>query len=160
MICSEDGIRPDPQKVEAIQEMKTPENKQELQTFLGLTNYMGQFIKGTSKLTAPLREMLSNKNEFEWLEPHQKAFDEIKNSICKETTLAYFNPTKPITLQVDASMKSLGATIIQDDRPIAFASKALTPEETRYANIERELLAMVYGCERFSIHTFTELPLK
>ena len=57
-----------------------------------------------------------------------------------------------ITLQVDASLQGLGAVLLQRDRPIAFASKALTDAKTRYANIERELLAVVYGCER--IHTY------
>ncbi|GFR78197.1 retrovirus-related Pol polyprotein from transposon 297 [Elysia marginata] len=77
---------------------------------------------------------------------------DIKDSISREVTLAYFNPDKPITVQVDASMKALGASLIQEGKPVAFASKALTDEETRYANIERELLAVVHGCERF--HTY------
>ena len=67
----------------------------------------------------------------------------------ESTTLSYFDPKKDIVLQVDASMKGLGAALIQEGNPVAFASKALTKTETRYANIERELLAVVYSCERF-----------
>ena len=66
--------------------------------------------------------------------------------------LSYFDPSQEVTLQVDASTKGLGAAILQNGRPIAFASKALTDVEARYANIERELLSVVYGCERF--HTY------
>ena len=54
---------------------------------------------------------------------------------------------KPITLQCDASLKGLGACIIQEGQLIAFMSKSLTDTETCYANIERELLAIVFGCE-------------
>ena len=57
-------------------------------------------------------------------------------------------------LQVDASMKAHGAALIQDGKPVAFASKALSPAESRYANIERKLLAVVYGCERFHNYLF------
>ena len=79
-------------------------------------------------------------------------FDRIKNLISEEVTLTYFDPEKETVLQVDASTKGLGATFLQEDKPVAFASKALTDVESRYANIERELLAVVYGCEKF--HTY------
>ena len=68
--------------------------------------------------------------------------------------LQYFDPAKPVRLQVDASKGGLGAVLIQNDpngkgKPIAFASKSLTPAETRYANIERKMLAVVFGCMKF-----------
>ena len=66
--------------------------------------------------------------------------------------LRYFDPNKPASIEVDASSLGLGAALIQDNKPVAFASKALTPTESNYANIERELLAVVFGLERF--HTF------
>ena len=68
--------------------------------------------------------------------------------VCEDTTLRYFDPKKPVVIQVDASGKGLGAALIQDEGPVAFASKALTPTEQRYANNERELLACVFGAER------------
>ena len=67
----------------------------------------------------------------------------------RTTTLVYYNPHKQSILQVDASGYGLGATLIQEGRPVAFTSKSLSPAETRYANIEREMLAIVFGCERF-----------
>ena len=57
--------------------------------------------------------------------------------ICTATILAYYDRKKPVSLHVDASSKGLGAALFQDNKPIAFASKALTPAETRYANLER-----------------------
>ena len=83
---------------------------------------------------------------------HQKAFELVKASICKETTLAYFDRDKETTIQVGASGRGLGVVLLQYKKPIAHASKSLTDAEKRYANIERELLAVVFGAERF--HTY------
>ena len=152
IICGEEGVQPDPNKISALHNMAPPSTTKELQTFLGLATYMGPFIPSLSSLTAPLRELVKKGNTFEWTPSHQKAFETIKTKISEKTTLAYYDPAKEIVLQVDASMKGLGATLLQEGKPIAFASKALTDTESRYANIERELLAVVYGCERF--HTY------
>ena len=67
-------------------------------------------------------------------------------------TLAYYDRNEPVVLHVDKSFKGLGAALLQNDKPVAFTSKALTPAKTRYANVERELLAVVYGCEK--IHSY------
>ena len=119
-----------------------------------MANYMGPFIPNLSSLTAPLRELVTEKSSFCWNATYQEALDKVKDSISKEVTLTYFDPKKPIVLQVDASLKGLGATLLQDNKPVAFASKALTDVEKRYANIEREMLAVVYGCERFHTYLF------
>ena len=73
----------------------------------------------------------------------------------------YFNFCKmlvgsnePVALYVDASIKGLDVALFQNNKPIAFASKALTPAETRYATIERELLAVVYDCEKFHSYLY------
>ena len=70
--------------------------------------------------------------------------------------LRYYDRTKPVKVQADASLRGLGACLIQEhqgeDQPIAFASKSLTDAETRYANIEREFLAIVFACQRFSTY--------
>ena len=154
VICGEDGVQPDPSKVSALKNLAPPTTTQELQTFLGLVTYMGPFISSLSTLTAPLRDLVKGNSVFDWNPAHQQAFDAIKNAISAETTLAYYDPAKEVTLQVDASMAGLGAALLQDKKPIAFASKASTETESRYANIERELLAVVYGCERFHTYLF------
>ena len=86
------------------------------------------------------------------LHSHEWQFNIIKNSISSTTTLHYFDTNKPVVLQVDASKIGLGATILQDDQPVAYASKALTDTEREWANIERETYALVFGCEQF--HTY------
>ena len=154
IICTKDGIQPDPSKVSALKQMAPPTNKQEVQTFLGMANYMSPFIPNLSTLTAPLQELITEKTPFCWNATYQQALDKIKESISNEVMLTYFDSSKPTVLQVDASLQGLGAALLQDDKPVAFASKALTNTETRYANIEREMLAVVYGCERFHTYLF------
>ena len=149
VICGEDGVQLDPSKVSALKNMAPPTTTQELQTFLGLVTYIGPFISSLSTLTALLRELVKGNSVFDWNPDHKQAFDTTKNAISAETTLAYYDPAKEVTLEVDASMAGLRAALLQDRKPIAFASKALTQTESRFANIERELLAVVYGCERF-----------
>lgn len=141
-------MKPDPKKISALKQMNAPMNRQELLSFLGLATYMGTFIQNLSSLTAPLRDLTKKNATFVWTDNHQQAFEHIKDSVTTEVTLTYFHPHKHITVQVDASMKGLGAALLQDGRPIAFASKSLTETESRYANIEREMLAVVYGSIR------------
>lgn len=154
VIHSADGIQPDPDKDSALKKMTPATSKKELQAFLGLGTYMGPFIPSLGTLTSPLRELFKDKTVFDWSPAHQDAFGKVKNAINAERTLGYYDPTKEIILQADASTTGLGATLLQDQKPIAFASKTLTDTELRYANIERELLAVVYGCERFYLYLF------
>ena len=151
---SAEGYSPDPEKIQGISEMTPPQTKQELQLFLGAVNYLQTFIPHLSSNTEPLRALLKKENCFAWDENTNTCFQKIKSQLQKALLrpLRYYDWTKLITLQCDASLKGLGACIIQDRQPIAFASKSLTDTETRYANIKRELLAIICGCEKF--HTY------
>ena len=137
-----------------VLQTSAPTSRQELQTLLGLAYYVAPFIPNLSTLTAPLWELLKDSHQFVWRPSHQEACHNIKDSISSKVTLTYFNPKKEITLQVDASLKGLGAELLQDNKPVDFASKALTDVETRYANTERKFLALVYGCEKFHSYLF------
>ncbi|XP_046555339.1 uncharacterized protein LOC124264644 [Haliotis rubra] len=68
--------------------------------------------------------------------------------------LQYFDPKKPVTLETDASQNGLGAVIFQDKGPVAFASKAVTNSQRNYAQIEKETLAILFGCEKFHYYLF------
>ena len=127
--------------------MTAPRNRQELLSFLGLATYMSMFVQNLSGLLTALRELRRKNATFRWFDEHQEAFEAIKEAVSAEVTLNYFDPQKPITLQA-----GLGAVLFQEDRPVAFASRALMEIESRYANIEQEILAVVFGCERF--HNF------
>ena len=119
---------------------------------------MGTFIQNLSHHTEPLRAMLQKDNIFHWEEQQTWSFQQVKTLIAKANTtlLRYYDRNLPVIVQADASLRGLGACLIQKhnrgDQPIAFASKSLTDVETRYTNIERELLAIVFACQHFSTY--------
>ena len=128
-----------------------------------MVNYMGTFILNLSDHKEPLRAMLKKDNVFHWEDQQTRYFQQIKTLIAKANTtpLRYYDRNLPVTVQADASLRGLGACLIQKhngkDQPIAFASKSLTDVEMRYANIERELLAIVFACQHFSTYLLGRL---
>ena len=134
--------------------MPAPEMPSQLQKFLGMVIYLSPFMPSLSSFIAPLCDLLKNDVEFIWNETYQDAFNSIRSLVCSDTTLHYFDIHRPVIIQVDASKKGLGAALLQDGFPVAFASKALTPTKQCYANIEHELLACVFGVEQFSTYIF------
>ena len=132
------GVHPDPGKVNAVHTLLAPTNVTKLQEFLGLVTYLSPFIPGLSTLTAPLQELLKKDTDFIWNHTYDAAFEWVKEGVISDTTLRYFDPSLPVTIQVDASQVGLGAALLQNGKPIAFASKALTKTECQYVNIERD----------------------
>ena len=151
-IYSKDGIRPDPAKVHDIQNMPVPQDKEYLQRFLGMMTYLATFIPNFSEESQPLRDLLKKNVPFEMSEDHLHCFQKLKTAISAKSCVKYFDPTKPTTLEVDSSTKGLGAAILQDGLPVAFASKALNSAQSNYPNTDREMLAVVFGINRF--HTY------
>ena len=151
-IFTAQGMKPDPVKVQALQDLPAPQNPKQLQSFLGLVNYLQPFIPSLASKTTFLREQVTN---WDWNPSTNQSFHCLKSHICNtllKTTLSYYDCTQPLVLQTDASEYGLGAALLQNNRPIAFASKTLTDVETRYVNIERECLSVCYGLEKF--HTY------
>lgn len=153
------GIKPDPSKINDLKNMPEPMSKAEIHHFLGFATYLSKFIPDFSSKTAVLRDLLGKDALFLWEKHHQEAFNDIKNAVTEQSTLHYYNPHKPVELHCDASLRGIGAALLQPDndntmKPIAFASKSLTPTEQRYACIERELLAIVFGVQRFHTYVF------
>ena len=132
-IYSREGVHPDPKKVQGIEEMTAPETKQQLQSFLGMVTYMGNFIPHLSHHTEPLRQLLKKDVTFYWDDQLTRSFQEIEHLLKKQTSkpLGYYDRQKEVIVQVDASLRGLGACLIQDGKPIAFASKSLTGAESR-----------------------------
>lgn len=153
-IISGSGIAADEKKTQAIRDMSPPRNKKDLQRFLGMIVYLAKFVPNLSQETNTLRRLLSNKVEWLWTENEQKCFDHLKQLVMTTPVLSYFNSEKETILSVDASPYGLGAFIAQDNHPIEYASVSLTPTQQRYNHIEKELLALTYGCERFHYFLF------
>ena len=153
-ILTPDGLKPDPKKVEAISDMPHPTNVQSLRRFLGMVNYLAKFLPCLSDETEVLRKLTEKDAEWCWLTAHEEAMARIQRMISTAPVLAYYDVTKPVTIQCDASQFGLGAALLQDGHPIAYSSRALTVTERNYAQIEKELLAIVYACEKFDQYIF------
>ena len=145
---SADGIGINETTVEAIKTMKAPKDKATLQLFLGLVNYMKKFSQNLSQFSHPRRELVKQHTIFQWESHHDDAFKAVKDELSRTPTLQFFDPSKNHIIQTDASLKGLGAVLIQEERPVMYASRSLLPAEERYSNIERELLGVVFGLER------------
>ncbi len=151
-IISAKGVEPCPKKVKAIKKLEPPQNKQELQSFFGTVNFMSTFIPHLSKKTHLMRSLLKKDVHFIWTSDMQKEFNDIKQSIFEKVQLTHFDPSNEVIIETDGSMKGLGAVLIQEKNPVKFISKSLTPTESDYSNIERELLAVLFACEK--LHTY------
>ena len=152
---SADGLKVDPNKIEAITKMPAPTDRQGVQRLLGMINYVQKFAPGLSELTSPIRELLKKENQFRWDENvHGICLSKIKNILTSTPVLKYFDPEKPTVVQCDASESGLGACIMQEGHPIAYASRSLTATECNYAQIEKELLAIVFAMERFENYVY------
>ena len=115
-------------------------------------NSLQPFLPSLASQTTFLREQVTN---WDWNPSTDQAFNCLKSWVCNmllKTTLAYYDCTKPLVLQTDASEYGLNTALLQNNRPIAFTSKTLTDVETRYVNIEREYLSVCFGLEKF--HTY------
>ena len=110
---------------------------------------MAKFIPNYSEKTTVLRELLHKDTELCWLQQHQEAFEALKTELTSPSTLQYYDVKKPVVLTCDASQSGIGAAMLQNEKPVAYASRALTETERRYAQIEKELLAITFACRKF-----------
>jgi hypothetical protein len=148
-VLSKEGVKVDEDQVRAVKEMQKPQNKEEVHRFLGMINYLAKFIPNCSAKTEPLRKLLKKEVIFEWSTEQEVAYQKILTDLSHPPVLALFDHKKDVTLSVDASQHGLGACLLQDDQQVAFASYSLTPTQKHYAQIEKEMLAIVTGCKRF-----------
>ena len=116
-----------------------------MRSFLGLVNYLNRFSPHLAELSEPLRQICRQNVEFELTESVCVALSRTKEDISKNVTLPYFNPNSSTTLQTNASKKGLGAVLLQNSKPVMFASRALTGSERNYQNLERECLVTIWG---------------
>ena len=151
-IATDKGLKVDPAKVQAIVDMPPPTDKLGVQRLLGLSKYLAKFLPQLSDITKPFRDLTQNDVQFIWVDAQQDAFGKLKNAVTTPPVLRYYNLDEEVTLQCDASQSGLGAALLQNGQPVAYASRAVTPAETHYAQIEKELLAIVFACDRF--HTY------
>lgn len=148
-IITESGIRADPEKISCITNMPPLTNFTEVRRFLGMVQYLARYLPRLADVTGPLRALTKKEKDFEWNSPQEEAFRQVKDLITKEPVLRFYDSSHNLEIQCDASDKGLGATLMQDGQPLEFASRSLTDTESRYAPIEKEMLAIVWAVERY-----------
>lgn len=152
-LLTADGVKADPDKVQGIRDLRDPESAEDVKSFLGTVNYLARYIPHLSQIAAPLRESASAE-DFIFRKEDQKAWTELKEAISADTMLRYFEPTKPAVIECDASGNGLGAVLLQDGKPVYFASRTLSDAESRYHPLELECLAVVFACGKFDQYIY------
>ena len=143
------GLKIHPDKVRAVLEMPRPTDVKSLLRFNETVQYLAKFLPGLSDMAHPLRQLTRKDAKWVWSDAQEKAWSDIKTAISRAPVLRFYSLQDKVTLQCDASDTGLGAVLLQLQQPVSFASRALTQTETRYAEIEKELLAIVFACEKF-----------
>ena len=131
-----------------------PQNVKDLQRFMGVVNHLGKFVPRLAEMSEPLRQLLCKDTTWLWIEPQQRAFEQIKTTLTSAEVLAYYDPSRSSILAADAFLNGIGAVLLQvqdygNCRPISYASRSLSDAEKRYAVIEKKALAGVWACEKF-----------
>lgn len=151
---SSSGVKPLAKHIEAITNMPRPTDRNGVLRILGMIRYLARFLPNLSTNTEALRSLTHKEIAFTWLPEHEKEFRAIKEQIQKATDLRFYNPSEPLFVQTDSSQSGVGCCLFQNQAPIAYASRALTRTEQNYAQIEKELLAVVFSLEKFHDYTY------
>ena len=157
-VFSGEGVKADPEKIEAILQMPSPQDKTELRRFMGMINYLGKFVPNLSDITALLRQLLEKDFMWTWSDKHEECIELLKKLMTESPVLKYYDPTKPMKLSVDSSKYGLRPVLLQkyeeDWAPVAYGSRSLTRSERNYAQIEKESLVILFGCNKFNDHLY------
>ena len=158
-VFTNEGMKPDPNKVATLKQAEPPKNASELRSFLGMATYSAPFISHFAEKTDKLRELLET-DKYEWLDEYQRAFEELKERLTSETTLAYSTPKRKTELVVDGAQEILSTILAQEDpnvksfRVVSYASRACTDAERKYAPVERECLAATWRTDKYYHYLF------
>ncbi|XP_055522812.1 uncharacterized protein K02A2.6-like [Wyeomyia smithii] len=154
------GLRPEPDKIQAIKDMPAPKDLTGVRSFLGALNYYGKFVPDMRTLRYPLDELLkSSTSTFKWTPACQSAFEKFKAILSSELLLTHYDPMQEIIVSADASSIGVGATISHkfadgQMKVVQHASRAFTAAEQRYSQPDREGLAIVFAVTKFHKYIF------
>lgn len=151
LIISDEGVRPDPSKLNAMKNFPVPKNITDLRSFFGMANQIRQFVPNMADICAPISHLLKPNNAFVWTDHHSEAFVLIKEELVKPFLLHHFDPKRKTFLLTDASrLNGLGFALIQEDEDgkkylITCGSRNISDPERRYAPIEIEAVAITWA---------------
>ena len=147
------GIKPEDDKIKAIRELEPPTTKKEVRSFIGSCSYYRKFLPNFSGIAKPLIELTKKNTRFKWGKAHQESFDFLKASLTEIPFLAYPDVSKPFILYTDASDLCIGACLTQqneldEEEPVYFLSHKLSDTQTRWSTIEKEAYAVFYAIQK------------
>nr|MDZ8005255.1 RNase H-like domain-containing protein [Nostoc sp. DedSLP05] len=142
-IISMNGVKVDPRKIEDMKNWPKPKTLKKLRGFLGLTGYYRKFVCNYGRIAAPLTTLLK-KNSFHWTPVADKAFEHLKQAMCTTPVLAMPDFTKSFIIETDACDTGIGAVLMQEGRPLAFLSKALSGRNLGRSTYEKEMIAIIH----------------
>lgn len=148
-VITPEGIKPNKQKIDIIKKFELPKTAKDIKSFLGLIGYYRKFIENFAKITKPLTKCLKKNAKIIHNDEFITTFEKCKNLLCNDPILKYPDFNEPFELTTDASNYALGAVLSQNGHAIAYASRTLNDAETRYATIEKEMLAIIWACKHF-----------
>ncbi|GJR99246.1 reverse transcriptase domain-containing protein [Tanacetum coccineum] len=144
-VIDSSGIHVDPTKIEAVKNWASPTTPSEIRQFLGLAGYYRRFIEGFSKIAKPMTELTQKDRKFDWGEEQETAFQLLKQKLCAAPILALPEGSDDFVVYCDASIKGLGAVLMQRMKVIAYASRQLKIHEKNYTTHDLELGAVVFA---------------
>ena len=158
------GLKPWRKKIDSILKLQPPTTVAELRSFIGAVTFYRDMFPQRSHILAPLTAQVGhNKKKLDWTPECQQAFEKIKAILAKDAFLAYPDHNKPFHIYCDASDYQLGAAIFQDNKPVAYYSRKLSPAQRNYTVGEKEILSivetlkeyrtMLYGCKELHVYT-------
>ena len=158
-VITSSGLKPNLQRIEVVKEYRPPKDVKGLRRFLGLVSYYRRFIPGFAKIAHPLHNLTRKEQKFKWSGECQQAFDALILKLTQAPVLAYPQFNKSFVLETDASVTGLGAVLSQEQddgqlHPVAYASRALSPNEKNYAITELETLAVVWAISHFHAYLY------
>jgi hypothetical protein len=142
---SQDGVSVDPEKVQEVMNWKPPTTVRQIRSFLGLAGYYRRFIPDFSRIAKPMTELLKKGVKYEWRQKCEDAFHTLRQHLTTAPVLAQPDNTKPFEVYCDAFGTGLGCVLMQDNRVIAYAFRALRPHEQNYPTHDLELAAVVHA---------------
>lgn len=154
-IIDKEGLHTSPDKVLAIKDAPTPTSVKQLQSVLGTINYYGKFIPNLATLLNPLYELLKKDMKWSWTKKCDDAFNKVKNILMSADVLVHYNPEYEIRLTTDASPYGIGCVLSHvlpdgQEKPIAYASRTLSPAERNYSQVEREGLSIIFALCKYN----------
>ena len=153
-VIDKTGIRPSPEKVQAIQAIKNPESIAELRTLLGVVTFYHKFIPNFATVCEPLYQLTKKGVKWNWSEDCTRAVKQLKGLLSSDVVLTHYDVNRPVKLATDASPHGVAAVLSHVDengneRPVSYASRTLTAAEKNYSQLEREALGIMFGIKRF-----------